>query len=125
MLRAMIFAAFMMPFAALAAERSETVKSVSAGAPFDITLPANPSTGYAWKIDEAASRGLKLLKVEDLGTTPPPSEGGRPRIGAPVLQTWLVTPRVKGTALLVFVWQRPWEKEPPAKTHVFKIEIGD
>ena len=115
----------LVPLAAVAQERSETHKKASVNAPFEITLTANPSTGYVWKIDEAASSGLDLLTVEDLGTSPQPSKGGKPLIGAPVIQTWLVTPRTKGTARLVLIWLRPWEKEPPEKTHVFKIDIGD
>ena len=115
----------LVPLAAAAREKVETSKKVSANAPFDITLVANPSTGYQWKIDTEASMGLERLSVEDLGTSPTPSKGGKPLIGAPVIQTWLVTPRSRGTARLVLIYLRPWESGPPEKTHVFNLEIGD
>jgi inhibitor of cysteine peptidase len=117
--------ALLLPLGAAAQERSETYKKASVGDGFEITLPANPSTGYQWSIDTAASRNLALVTVEDLGTSPQPSKDGQPLVGAPVLHSWLVEPQARGTAHLVLVWRRPWEKEPPEKIHTFNIDIGD
>jgi len=76
---ALVLSLSLIPLAAMAQERSETHKKVSANAPFEIKLVANPSTGYQWKIDTAESAGLDRLSVNDLGTSPPPQMSGEPR----------------------------------------------
>ena len=103
-------------------EKSETWKKAKVEAPFDIALITNPSTGYGWQIDKAASSGLDSIDIEDLGTSPQPQRNGAPLIGAPVIRTWLVTPHKAGTAQLVLGYARA--SEPPVKTHVFHIEIS-
>jgi predicted secreted protein len=121
----LVLSLLLIPLAAMAQERSETHKKVSANAPFEIKLVANPSTGYQWKIDTAESAGLDLLSVNDLGTSPPPQMSGEPLVGAPVTQTWLVTPLAPGTARLVLIYLRPWERGVPSKTQVFSLEIAN
>jgi len=107
-----------------AQERSETQRKAEVGAPFEIALVANPSTGYQWQVQTASSSGLQLIAIDDLGTSSPPSKGGRPLIGAPVIHTWLVTPRQAGSVRLVLTYSRPWEHAPPLKTHIFLIDIA-
>jgi predicted secreted protein len=103
-------------------ERSETWKKANVEAPFEIALITNPSTGYGWQIDKAASSGLDSIDIEDLGTSPQPQSNGAPLIGAPVIRSWLLTPHKAGTAELVLSYARP--PEPPEKTHIFHIEIS-
>ena len=122
---ALALTVLLIPSGLVAQERSETHKKAILDMPFEITLPANPSTGYQWTIDTAASSGLSLMAVADLGTSPPPSKNGKPVIGAPVTHSWLVSPQQLGTARLVLVWHRPRENKPPEKIHVFDIEIGN
>ena len=110
---------------AAAREITETAKTVHVDVPFDIRLVTNPSTGYSWMIDTAASQGLESLKVEDLGVSPAPQRDGRALVGAPVIQTWLVTPHVRGAFRLVLIYQRPWENRPPEKSHVFNISVAE
>jgi predicted secreted protein len=85
----------------LAQEQSETRHSATIGVPFEIELPANPSTGYQWGIDTSASSNLQNVKIENLGTSPQPSKGGEPLIGAPVTHRWVTTPLGVGSVRLV------------------------
>ena len=78
-----------------------------------------------WKVDTAASQGLERLKVEDLGMSPTPQRDGRPLVGAPVIRTWLVTSHARGAFRLVLIYQRPWEKGPPEKIHVFSLDVDE
>ncbi len=110
---------------ALAQEQSETRQSATVGVPFEITLVANPSTGYQWRIDRSSSANLESVRIEDLGTSPPRSKDGRPLIGAPVTHNWLIAPLEAGSVRLVLTYSRAWESEPPAKTHTFVIEVAD
>lgn len=120
----LLTALFMLTLNCAAQEHSETRKKVSVNTPFEIALVTNPSTGYRWTIDAAASANLNRLNIEDLGTSPPPQRGGRPLIGAPVIQTWLVTPMARGSAWLVLTYHRPGERGPE-KIHAFSLDIAD
>jgi predicted secreted protein len=112
--------------AAMAQEKSETWKKIDLDTPFEIALVTNPSTGFGWQIDKAASTGLERLAIDDLGTSPVPQQSGRPLVGAPVIHTWLITPRRTGTARLVLIYLRGFnkEREPPIKVHIFHIDIA-
>jgi len=111
--------------AAVGQECAETQQSARVGAPFEIALPANPSTGYGWRIDKAASAGLELVAIEDRGMgTPSEGKPGHPLVGAPASYTWLITPRGRGSVRLVIDYDRPWETGPPTKTHTFLIDIA-
>jgi len=109
-----------------AQERSETRKTVSVGTPFEIALVTNPSTGFGWTIDKKASAGLDLLAIDDVGTSPGPQRRGKPLIGAPVIHTWLITPRRTGSARLVLVYRRSFDdpQKRPSKIHTFDLTIG-
>jgi inhibitor of cysteine peptidase len=109
----------------LAQERSETRQSATIGVPFEIALPSNPSTGYQWRIDTSASSNLQNVRIDDLGTSSPPSGGRQPLIGAPVTQRWVTTPLGVGSVRLVLTYSRSWESVPPAKTHTFLIDVTD
>jgi predicted secreted protein len=119
------FVALFLLHAAAAQERSETHRRAVVGAPFEIALVANPSTGYQWHVQKSSSADLQRIEIEDLGTSSPPSRGGRPLLGAPVIHTWLVTPRRQGSVRLVLVYSRAGEDEPPPKTHTYVINIVD
>jgi len=68
-----------------------------------LSLPANPSTGYAWVLDEAASTGLDLVLVEDRGYGPPDST----LIGAPAPAIFAVICVAPGPVRLVFDYVSP------------------
>lgn len=89
-----------------------------AGKEFSITLPANHTTGYSWrlatKLDPAA---LTLLS-----NTYNPSTSGM--VGAGGEEVWTFSAPTKGTTQLTFEYVRPFEKNtPPAKTAKFSVVI--
>jgi len=98
-------------------------KVVAVGASYVLDLKGNPSTGYRWRLDEAKSEGLPLIKVEDLGyaqSEPPPGE--KKRVGAPALYRFRITGAAKGTAKLVFEYVQPWVGKP-ARTQEQTVHV--
>jgi inhibitor of cysteine peptidase len=87
------------------------------GASASVRLPETPSTGYSWRIDEGASKGLDLIGIADRGHTP-----GKPLPGAPGVHVWSIRAQKLGQASIRFVYQRPWEPAP-AETREIRIEI--
>ncbi|RBP11980.1 putative secreted protein [Roseiarcus fermentans] len=78
-----------------------------------LILPENPSTGYAWAIDAAASRGLDIVAIADDGRR---SGGDRP--GAPGERLWSIRGLSPGHADIVFVYRRAWEPAAVETRHV-------
>lgn len=72
-----------------------------------IELTENPSTGYAWRIDRAASAGLDRVAIEDKG-----HRRGKNLPGAPGTHVWVIHALKPGQATIHFAYQRPWEPEP-------------
>ena len=68
-----------------------------------LSLPGNPSTGYAWHINDAASTGLDLVAIESRGYGPPASD----LIGAPAPTLFAVTCIGTGEVRLVFDYVSP------------------
>jgi predicted secreted protein len=73
------------------------------GGDITLSLPANPSTGYQWVLDEAASTGLDLVRLEDRGHGPPVSG----QIGAPAEKLFAAVCRAPGPVRLVFDYVSP------------------
>ena len=71
-----------------------------------MTFVENPSTGYSWAIDPAASRNLDVLAITDLGFR----SGGEALAGAPGKHSWRIGGVSPGQAEIAFVNRRPWEK---------------
>ena len=90
-----------------------------------ISLRSNPSTGYRWEIDRAASKGLDRVDIEETERAAAPSRAGPPLVGAPGEQTWRVRPRRTGQVELVLIHRRVWESVPPIGRHMARIDIGD
>ena len=107
-----------------AQEGSQTRRMAEVGVPFEIALMANPSTGYQWQVQDSSSVGLQRIAIEDLGTSSAVSKAERRLVGAPTMHAWRITPRQCGPVRLVLNYSRPWETGPPAKTHVFLIDIA-
>ena len=104
---------------ARAEETAETIR-LAIGGERTIELVENPSTGYRWHLNEAASRNLVLVAVADAGHTA--SKSGR--IGAPGVRRFTITARQPGTAVVIFEYARPWESVAPARRHVVTVEIA-
>jgi inhibitor of cysteine peptidase len=102
--------------------QTETVR-LRVGASTVVPLSENPSTGYRWRLDTAASRNLAIVTVADAGFAPPDT-GGRPLVGAPGQRRFRITARSPGTAVAAFAYARPWERGAPARRHVIAIEIA-
>jgi inhibitor of cysteine peptidase len=91
-----------------------------------VALQGNPSTGYSWTLNEAASEHLEIVKIEDLGysSPPPQSEGEPPVVGAPQEQRFRVTGNAAGTASLAFDYARPWEGKA-VETEVVRMKVRE
>lgn len=96
---------------------------VAVGATTTLELDGNPSTGYRWVLDVAASENTELVTVEDAGYASAKAEPGkRPMLGAPAKQRMLVTGVSPGEAMLVFYYVRSGD-EAPSKTLEFLVEV--
>ena len=102
-----------------AEDSSETIR-LAVGAAQTVALSENPSTGYRWRLNEAASRDLVLITVVDAGFAP----GRTDRLGAPGVRRFTITARQPGTAVVIFEYARPWESVAPARRHVVTVEIA-
>lgn len=92
---------------------------LSVGQTQDLTLSENPSTGYSWAIDTSASKGLgKVVAVDDAGHTP-----GAAMPGAPGTHRWTIRGLAHGTATLVLLYKRPWEKSV-GETRQYRIDVA-
>jgi inhibitor of cysteine peptidase len=86
----------------------------------EITLPANPSTGYIWEVE-----GLdeQFLKME--GEPETKSGENTNLVGAPVTQTFHFKALAPGQATLTMAYRRPWEKGiAPEKNYNAQITIS-
>ncbi len=68
-----------------------------------LSLPANPSTGYAWILNQETSTGLDLVVVDSLGYGPPETD----LIGAPAPALFSVSCTGRGNVRLVFDYVSP------------------
>ncbi|QGM98818.1 protease inhibitor I42 family protein [Methylocystis parvus] len=79
------------------------------------TLKENPSTGYVWRIDAAASAGLDRVAIADAG-----HKRGASMPGAPGEHRWIICGAHAGRAVIAFAHQRPWE---PAPAETRRLEV--
>lgn len=80
---------------------AETAQAL--GVSRDVEIEGNPSTGYSWTLDEAASTGLAGLEIESLGYR----ANTTGLVGAPAPFVFRVTCRAPGEAHLVFAYVGP------------------
>lgn len=99
--------------------KSDADITVAVNKEFSIELPANPSTGYSWKLVGQVS-GSAIVQVSESFVSTAKSN----MVGAGgTLQLHFKATR-KGTETLRFIYIRPWEKgAPPAKTATYKIAV--
>ncbi|MGJ0505655.1 MAG: protease inhibitor I42 family protein [Methylocystis sp.] len=96
---------------------AETLR-LAPGADTTFRLSENPSTGYSWRIDAAASAGLDHVAIIDRG-----HQRGENLPGAPGAHGWTIRALTSGKATIHFVHQRPWEPAP-VETRDVVVEIG-
>ena len=88
------------------------------GKEFSITLPANRTTGYSWRLATKLDPATLTL----ISTTYNASTSGR--VGASGEEVWTFSAPTKGTTQLAFEYVRPFEKDaPPAKTAKFSVVV--
>ncbi len=105
-------------FVALPAQADDVIR-LAPGRSAIFTLQENVTTGYSWRIDQAASRNLGILSISDGGRG-----GGRRRmVGSPSVRHWKIRALQPGRAQIVFVYQRPWEPAP-VQTHNVEVEVA-
>lgn len=105
-------------FAPVRAQESQTLR-LAVGGIRVMTLTDNPSTGYGWQVNNAASQNLSLVDIADAGFV-----RDSKLIGAPGQRRFRITARQPGTAVVLFDYARPWEHVVPARRHVVTIKIG-
>ena len=105
-------------FGPACAQESQTLR-LAVGGTRVITLKGNPSTGYGWQVNNAASKDLSRVDIADAGFV-----RDSKLIGAPGQHRFSITARRPGTAVAVFDYARPWEKVAPARQHTVTIRIG-
>lgn len=98
------------------ADKSKTFR-VSVGAAIDVTLTANPSTGYIWEIANVNSAVMKL-------TADPTFRPDRPVPGSPGKMTFHFQAISKGESNLKLIYHRPFETtQPPLDTFEATIVV--
>jgi predicted secreted protein len=115
-------ALLVVPEAALA---QATPIQITAGDTATLELDGNPSTGYAWVLQEPSSDYEHVVGVEVLGyTKAKPKPGERPVLGAPQKFQVLLTGIAAGRVGLVFNYMKGGTPAP-AKTQEFAVEVLD
>jgi inhibitor of cysteine peptidase len=104
------------------AQAQDQAVRLRVGASTVVTLTENPSTGYRWSLDTAASRNLSIVTIADAGFQRPAA--GAPMVGVPGQRRFRISARSPGTAEAAFAYARSWEHGAPAQRHVVAIEIA-
>lgn len=103
--------------APLSAQKSIPVAALK-GSSFTLTLPANHTTGYQWKLGKLSSGGV-LQVVGSVYNTP-----DSVLLGQGGTETWTCKALKPGNATLTLIYVRPWEKNtPPVKTQTFSVLV--
>jgi inhibitor of cysteine peptidase len=92
-------------------------KSLRVGNSWEFQFEGNPGTGYTWKLDNAASQGLSLIKLQSLGYVSDRKKHAR--IGAPAPFAFRVTCIKPGNANLRFAYIGPTGKRSPNRHEVW------
>lgn len=87
--------------------------TIKKGESFAIALESNPSTGYMW--DLQVTSGDATLWHKDL-------EAGS-NFGGSCREVFMYQADKAGTVEIDANYQRPWEKNAPAKSQQFKITV--
>lgn len=97
----------------------EETLTLSVGASTMITLGENRTTGYSWRLDTTQGTNLEIVRVIDRGYRA--TESGL--LGAAGSHRWQITARAVGTAKVVFIYTRQWQKGPPVATKTVDVTV--
>jgi inhibitor of cysteine peptidase len=94
---------------------------IHAGDSFDVALPGNPSTGYAWEM-EAGDTNV----VRQLGQTEYKTDTSAPGLlGAPMTSVMRFKAYAPGMSNMRLVYHRSWERNvAPAKTFALTVMVN-
>lgn len=90
------------------------------GETLSISLPSNPSTGFAWSLkpyDEAILAPASPFNE----VVPGAREGGA--VGVPGQTVWRFDARTTGDVVLTFEYRQAWSDAPPAETARFPVGV--
>jgi inhibitor of cysteine peptidase len=91
---------------------------VQTGQTFTITLPANPTTGYQWKL----AKELDTRVLNEEGHEYQPEKPGR--IGSGGREVWRFRALGTGRAAISMQYVRSWElAQPPADCALFEVIV--
>lgn len=76
------------------------------GQTLTLTLPSNPTTGFRWKLEDAATGVLRSLGPEVYNT---PEDAGV--VGGAGESSWRFQASAAGEGRLLLTYQRPWETD--------------
>ncbi|MFZ5449865.1 MAG: protease inhibitor I42 family protein [Thermodesulfobacteriota bacterium] len=106
----------------IAAAAGVTKMNVSLGKEFNISLEANPTTGYTWEANyDAHFLKLKGKRFEPLA---PKGRETMPLLGSPGKAVFTFIPLKTGQTTIKMIYQRPWEKTP-AQEEEFTVVINE
>ena len=88
----------------LATPEIHTSQTVTLLKEFTVTLEANPTTGFSWRVASHDRNYLQLLRHRFEKPNPP-------RPGAPGRQCFDFLPLKSGTTTITFHYQRPYERQ--------------
>jgi inhibitor of cysteine peptidase len=95
----------------VSASASAAATPVRVGDEVQITLDANPTTGYVWELTQ-----LDTTRLEQLGMFDYKADTEQQGLyGAPVKMTARFKARAPGTATVTLVYRRPFETNAPAQ----------
>lgn len=91
---------------------------VSVGENFNITLPSNHSTGFSWSLGMIAENSQVVVTGMDYDL---PAEA---KAGQGGEEVWHLKAVAQGKVILLFYYARSWEKDAPADTKSFIVQIN-
>ncbi|WP_316168353.1 MULTISPECIES: protease inhibitor I42 family protein [unclassified Bradyrhizobium] len=103
------------------ARAADQTLRLAVGQSASVELEENPSTGYGWAVDAKASFRLPLVRITDRGFSE--REGGKRLVGAPGVHRWDIQALSAGTANVVFIYRRPWERKH-VRSHAVAVEAA-
>jgi predicted secreted protein len=102
--------------AAMAIPADASTQTVQTGGSFELHIPGNPSTGYTWRLNQAKSQNIGVVKVKALGYGAPESN----RLGAPAPFGFRIECTKPGSASLWFLYVGPTGQ--PGKEREQKVQ---
>ena len=99
------------------ADRSRSLR-IAAGQGFTLTLEANPTTGYQWRMAKTPEE--TVVQFVNSEYEAPTTQ----RVGAGGKEIWRFIALAPGKAVIEMVYGRPWEKDTaPARTRSFEVTV--